>query len=202
MGTVGLALAVAGTAVLRHSAPANIPRLESIRVDTSILCFTALVSIGAGLLFGALPAMAGSHTDVNEALKQGSGKTTAGPQLKRWGNALVVGQIGLAIVLLAGVTLLLKSYWKLAHVESGLKSSGVFIADLSWPALNGMAVNSEEISRLSKALLKALAACRECKLQLWRSPYRWLEIGRTAISSWKAGRCPPIRTKIPTHITG
>ncbi len=157
-GTVGLALAVAGTAVLRHSAPANIPRLESIRVDTSILCFTALVSIGAGLLFGALPAMAGSHADVNEALKQGSGKSTAGPQLKRWGNALVVGQIGLAVVLLAGATLLLKSYWKLAHVDSGLKSSGVFIADLSWPALNGMAVNSEEISRLSKGLLQGLSS--------------------------------------------
>jgi putative ABC transport system permease protein len=155
-GTLGLALAMGGTAVLRHAAPANIPRLESIRVDAGILVFTALLSIGAGLLFGALPAVAGSHTDVNESLKQGSGKGTAGPQFKRWGNALVVGQIGLAVVLLAGAALLLKSYWKLAHVETGLKSSGVFIADLSWPAVNGMAVNSEAISRLSGGLLQGL----------------------------------------------
>jgi putative ABC transport system permease protein len=132
-GATGLVLATGGTAILRHSAPANIPRLESIHVDISMLCFTALLSIGSGLLFGALPAIACSHTDVNEALKQGSGKGTVGPQMKRWGHALVVGQIGLAVVLLTGATLLLKSYWKLAHVDSGLRSSGVFTADLSWP---------------------------------------------------------------------
>jgi putative ABC transport system permease protein len=145
-GAIGLALAMAGTAVLRHSAPANIPRLENIHVDISMLCFTAVLSIGAGLLFGALPAIAGSHTDVNEALKQGSGKGTAGPQLKRWGNALVVGQIGLAVVLLTGAALLLKSYWKLTHVDSGLRSSGVFTTDLLLPA------------RLSTRLLKEVSA--------------------------------------------
>jgi ABC-type antimicrobial peptide transport system permease subunit len=104
-GAAGLVLALAGTAILRHSAPANIPRLENIRVDIGMLCFTGLLSIGAGLVFGVLPAIASSRTGVNEALKQGSGKGTAGPQLKRWGNALVVGQIGLAVVLLTGATL-------------------------------------------------------------------------------------------------
>ena len=157
-GGVGLALAMAGTAILRHSAPANIPRLENIRVDTSILIFTALVSIGAGLLFGALPAIACSLTDVNEALKQGSGKGTAGPRMKRWGNLLVVGQIGLAVVLLSGATLLLKSYWKLAHVDSGLRSSGVFTADLSWPTTDGNSVNSAEVSRISKGLIEQVSA--------------------------------------------
>jgi predicted permease len=145
-GTAGLALASAGTAILRHSAPANIPRLESIHVDISMLCFTALLSIGAGLLFGVLPAVASSRTDVSKALKEGSGKSTAGPHLKRWGNALVVGQIGLAVVLLTGATLLLKSYWKLAHVDSGLRSSGVFTTDLILPA------------RLSGRLLKEVSA--------------------------------------------
>src|ERR1700733_7021700 len=157
-GAAGLALAVAGTAVLRHSAPANIPRLENIRVDTGILFFTAFLSIGAGLLFGALPAMAGSRADVNESLKQGSGKGTAGPQSKRWGNALVLGQIGLAVVLFAGAALLLKSYWKLAHVDSGLRSSGVFIADLSWPAINGMSIDSKEVLRLSNGLLAGVGS--------------------------------------------
>jgi predicted permease len=156
-GATGLVLATGGTAILRHSAPANIPRLESIHVDISMLCFTALLSIGAGLLFGALPAIACSHTDVNEALKQGSGKGTAGPQMKRWGNALVVGQIGLAVVLLTGATLLLKSYWKLAHVDSGLRSSGVFTADLSWPTIDGSSINGAEVSRLSKGLLERVA---------------------------------------------
>jgi putative ABC transport system permease protein len=156
-GTAGLALATAGTAVLRHSAPANIPRLENIRVDASMLCLTALLSIGAGLLFGALPAIAGSHTDVNQALKQGSGKSTAGPQLRRWGNALVVGQIGLTVVLLTGASLLLKSYWKLAHVDTGLRSSGVFTTDLSWPTVDGTSVNSAEVLRISRRLLEQVS---------------------------------------------
>jgi len=156
-GTAGLALAMAGTAVLRNSAPPNIPRLENIRVDASMLCLTAVLSIGAGLLFGALPAIAGSYTDVNEALKQGSGKGTAGPQMKRWGNALVVGQIGLAVVLLTGAALLLKSYWKLAHVDSGLRSSGVFTTDLSWPSGAGNSIDAAEVSRLSRGLLEGVS---------------------------------------------
>jgi predicted permease len=145
-GAAGLALALAGTAVLRHSAPESTPRVENIHVDISMLCFTALLSIGAGLLFGVLPAVASSRTDVSKALKEGSGKSTAGPQLKRWGNALVIGQIGLAFVLLTGATLLLKSYWKLAHVDSGLRSSGVFTTDLILPA------------RLSGRLLREVSA--------------------------------------------
>jgi predicted permease len=156
-GAAGWALAMAGTAVLRYSAPADIPRLENIRVDISMLCFTAALSIGAGLLFGILPAIACSQTDVNEALKHGSGKSTAGPQLRRWGNALVVGQIGLAVVLLTGAALLLKSYWKLAHVDSGLSSSEVFIADLSWPTMDGNSINGAEVSRLSSGLLEGVS---------------------------------------------
>jgi putative ABC transport system permease protein len=157
-GAVGLALAMAGTAILRHSAPANIPRLENIRVDVSMLWFTAVLSIGADLLFGALPALAHSRADVNEALKQGSGKSTAGPRMKRWGNLLVVGQIGLAVVLLSGATLLLKSYWKLAHVNTGLRSSGVFTADLSWPTADGNSANSAAVLRISNGLLEQVSA--------------------------------------------
>jgi putative ABC transport system permease protein len=157
-GIAGLALAAGGTTVLRYSAPANIPRIESIRVDTSMLCFTAILSIGAGLLFGVLPAIVCSRADVNEALKQGSGKITAGPQLRRWGNALLVGHIGLAVVLLTGATLLLKSYWKLAHVDSGLSSSGVFTVDLSWPTIDGNSTNGAEVSRLSRALLEGVSS--------------------------------------------
>jgi putative ABC transport system permease protein len=153
-GGVGLALALAGVTILRNAAPANIPRLDNIRVDTGILFFTAVVSIGAGLLFGALPAIACSRTDVNDVLKQESGRTTAAPRLRRWGNAMVVAQIGLAVVLLTGATLLLKSYWKLAHVDSGLKSSGVFTSDISWPTADASAVDAKEIARLSRGLLE------------------------------------------------
>ncbi len=153
-GVAGFALAAAATVAFRHLAPAEIPRIENMRVDTTILCFTTALSVGVGLLFGVLPALIGSRTDVNETLKEGSAKSTAGPQLKRWGNALVVGQIGLAIVLLAGAALLMKSYWALAHVDPGLKSSGVFTADLSWPTADGNSVNAAQVARYARELLE------------------------------------------------
>ena len=156
-GTAGLLLGVGGVAVLRHTAPANIPRLESIRVDATILFFTAALSMGAGVLFGVLPALSGSRSNANDALKEGSGKSTAGLQLKRWGNALVVGEVALAIVLLAGAMLLLKSYSKLAHVPSGLRSEGVYTADLSWPTADGNSANGKVITKLSGDLLERVS---------------------------------------------
>jgi putative ABC transport system permease protein len=69
-----------------------------------------------------------------------------------------VGQIGLAVVLLSGATLLLKSYWKLAHVDSGLRSSGIFIADLSWSAATGNSIDGAAVFRLSRGLLKEVSA--------------------------------------------
>jgi putative ABC transport system permease protein len=152
-GIAGFVLAIGGTALLRHSAPANIPRIEAIRMDGGVLFFTSALSIAAGVLFGMLPAVVGSRIDVNDSLKEGSSKSTAGPRLRRWGNGLVIGEVGLAIVLLAGAVLLMKSYWKLAHVDSGLKSSGVFTADLSWPTADGNSVNGKEVARLSRELL-------------------------------------------------
>ncbi len=70
---------------------------------------------------------------MNEALKQGTGKGE-GLRQKRFGQAMVVGEIAMAIVLLSGAGLLMKSYWKLAHVETGLASGGVYVTDLTWPA--------------------------------------------------------------------
>ncbi len=78
--------------------------------------------------------------------------------MKRWGNALVVGQIGLAVVLLTGAALLVKSYWKLAHVDPGLRSSGVFTADLSWPTSDGNSADSAEVLRISRGLLDQVSA--------------------------------------------
>ncbi len=156
-GAAGLLLALLGTAFLRHSAPADIPRMENMRVDTTVLWFTAALSMAAGILFGVLPAIVGSRSDANEALKEGGSKSTAGPQLKRWGNGLVVGQIALAIVLLAGAVLLMKSYWKLAHVNSGLKASGVYTADVTWPAANGNPKSAEVVTTLSRELLERVS---------------------------------------------
>lgn len=132
-GLFGLALAGLAVRMLRAAAPANIPRIENLGIETGVLCFTAALSLFVGLLFGVLPSLDSSKTDVTGALKQGTGKGE-GVRHKRWGQMLVVGQIALAIVLLSGAALLIKSYWKLSHVETGLTSGGVYVTDVTWPA--------------------------------------------------------------------
>jgi predicted permease len=139
-GLLGLALAKVAVTVLRTAAPANFPRIENLAIDTGVLGFTAGLSFLAGLLFGVLPSLEASRADAHDAMKQEAGKGT-GVRRKRWAQTLVIAQIALAIVLLSGAGLLLKSYWKLAHVETGLASAGVFEAALTWPtAGNGSAM--------------------------------------------------------------
>lgn len=127
-----------------------------MHVDWGVLLFTTGLSVAVGMLFGVLPAIFCSRANAVEAIKQSSAKATVSPQLKRWGNALVVGQIALSMVLLAGAALLLKSYWKLDHVNSGLKSSGVLTADIWWATANGITVNGKEVARSSRQILDSI----------------------------------------------
>lgn len=126
-GLGGLALAEVAVTILRTLAPAGIPRMQNLAIDGGVLSFTAGLSILVGMLFGVLPALESSRVDVNDALRQGAGKGEGHSQ-KRWSQGLVVGQVALAMVLLSGASLLIKSYWKLAHVETGLASGGFMSA--------------------------------------------------------------------------
>lgn len=152
-GLLGLALAESAVRILRTAAPANIPRIQNLGIDTGVLCFTAALSLAAGLLFGVLPSLDSSKTDVNDALKQGSGKGED-VRRKRWGQTLVGAEIALAIVLLSGAALLIKSYWKLAHVETGIASGGVYVAELTWPAApDGDSVDGAYVRRAGTQML-------------------------------------------------
>jgi putative ABC transport system permease protein len=152
-GLLGLALAEVAVKILRVMAPADIPRIQNLGIDPGVLCFTAAISLLVGLLFGVLPSLASSKTDVNDALRQGTGKGES-VRHRRWAQTLVVGQIGLAIVLLSAAALLIKSYWKLAHVETGLASSGVYVTDLTWPAsVDGNSVNGTRVREMGTQML-------------------------------------------------
>lgn len=152
-GACGLVLAVIAVRVLRVSAPAGIPRMENLSIEATVLCFTAGLALLAGFLFGMLPSFGSSRTEVNEALKQATGKGS-GQAHKRWGRVLVVGQIALAMLLLSSAALLIKSYWKLAHVETGLDTRGVFLTDVTWPAsADGDSVDGAFVKRVGSQIL-------------------------------------------------
>ena len=161
-GAAGILLAEAAVSVLRVAIPADIPRVETIQIDAGVLVFTLALSIGAGLLFGVLPAFTASKADASDALKEGSGRGTSGPRTRRIGSALVVAEVAMAMVLLVGAGLLIKSYWKLSNVDPGFRASGVYTADLSWPAIvptdKGDRINGELVLSLARRVLASVRA--------------------------------------------
>jgi putative ABC transport system permease protein len=102
-------------------------RVAMLKVDTMTLGFTFALSLVTSLLFGLVPAVQLSKTDLNEALKEGG--RTAGPR-NRLRSMLVVAEVALAMVLLVGGGLMIKSFWRLARVNLGYEPAGVLTAKI------------------------------------------------------------------------
>src|SRR5262249_19890916 len=110
LGTLG---AVWGVDLLLKLAPEDIPRLEQVGIDGRALGWTALISLLTGVVCGLRPAWQSSRLNLNEALKEGGRGATESVGQRRWRNSLVVVELALAVSLLAGAGLLLKSLWRL-----------------------------------------------------------------------------------------
>ena len=118
-GLIGLLLATWGVQLLLGLTPKDIPRLEGVSVDRSALLFAFVISIGTGLLFGLAPAWHARKLSLNESLREG-GRGIAGlARVKRLRSLLVISEIALAVVLLVGAGLMLKSFQRLTDVDPG-----------------------------------------------------------------------------------
>ncbi len=132
-GILGTALATRGTAWLVALNGAEIPRAETIGVDGGVLLFALLATFGTVLLFGLLPALAASKTDLAGALKEGGrGQAGAGGSA-RLRSTLVLSEVALALVVLIGAGLLIRSFGELLAVEAGFESESVWIATVDLP---------------------------------------------------------------------
>ena len=121
-------------ALLLAIVPSGLPRLSEIHVDGLVVAFTACVSLSTALLFGAMPALQSSRVDVNDALKDG---TRGGTAARSWTRStLVVVEVALAVVLLVGASLLVRSFWRLQRVELGFEPANVLTAKLWLPQPN------------------------------------------------------------------
>jgi len=137
-GACGLLLAHWGVQALIALNPPNIPRLNQVSIDGRVLGFTFAISLLVGLLFGLAPALQLSKPDLSRALKEGAAQAAAGGQrLRRHGlrGLLVVAQTALALVLVAGAGLMLKSFVKLRQVELGFDPTHAIELTI-WPAFN------------------------------------------------------------------
>jgi putative ABC transport system permease protein len=130
-GIAGFVLALAAIAALTPQLPADMSRAAGIAVDTRMLIFTAVISLVTGILFGLGPLFGPWRESAGESLKQNN-RTSSGIQT-RLRSGLAMAQIAIAITLLIGAGLMVKSFWALMHVAPGFRSESVLTARLSLP---------------------------------------------------------------------
>jgi len=123
-GLAGLAIAQWSLDAFVALAPAGIPRINQVTVDSTVLGFTAVISLVCGLLFGMFPALQTKLVDLNSTLKEG-GRGTAASGGSSFRRALVVVEIALSLILLTGAGITIRSFLRLRHVETGFDSSNV-----------------------------------------------------------------------------
>jgi putative ABC transport system permease protein len=131
---LGLALAYGGIRLVRLTNAGGIPRADEIVMDTRVLTFTFVTSIVTGALFGLAPLVPLLINGISGSLKDAAGSTTGtgGAQLFR--RALVVGELAMALVLLVGCGLMLRAFWKLQRVHTGLAADNVVTMRVSLPS--------------------------------------------------------------------
>ena len=127
-GVLGTALAAWGARLLVSLTPAAVVRASDARVDPAVLAFTLLITIGISVLVGLVPAWHASRVDFSDAVKHGGSRTVVGGAIVRTRGILVAAQIALAVVLLTGAGLLVKSLIALNGADLGFRPEKVLVA--------------------------------------------------------------------------
>ena len=130
----GLLLASAGVRLLAWWNPSSLPRVAGAALDARVLAFTALVALLTTVLFSVAPAARLLRGGLTDGMKEGSANATTGGGRRRFRNGLVVAEMALAVVLLTGAGLMLRTLWSLEHIDLGFRTSGVLTMRVSLPA--------------------------------------------------------------------
>jgi putative ABC transport system permease protein len=132
-GVLGTLLALWGVDLLLAMAPEGLPRIDEVAVNPSVLLFTAAVTALTGLLFGVFPALHTARTNVSGMLKDGMRGSSGGVGSRRARNTLVMAEMALAVVLLVGAGLLIRSFSKLLAVDPGFRAERVVTFAIAAP---------------------------------------------------------------------
>ena len=129
-GAIGLLLAVWGNSLLVSLIPREVPLIHDAGLDARMLLFTFAISILTGVVFGLVPALQASRFDLNKSLKDGGRDAAASTGQNRLRSLLVVSEVAIALVLLIGSTLLMRSFVRLLDVEPGFNPEKVLTMDV------------------------------------------------------------------------
>ncbi len=134
-GILGLGLGFIGVRALLAISPAGLPRIgedgAAIGVDWRVLGFTLVVSLFTGILFGLFPALSASRTDLNSSLKESSNRSGTGFRQSKARSLLVVSEVSLALVLLVGSALLIRTFMALRGVHPGFDAHNIVTLEMS-----------------------------------------------------------------------
>jgi len=148
-GAIGLLLAYEGVDLFIRLAP-DIPRVNETTIDPHVLIFSAVLTLGTALIFGIAPALQGSRTDLQDSLKESGNRLTIGSTRARARSVLVVAEIALALMLLAGAGLLVRSFVRVQQVDLGfnpknLLTAFVMLPPSKYPESRGQALFFHEV---------------------------------------------------------
>lgn len=160
---LGIGLAMLALRFLVLFAPADIPRIADVRIDGQVLLLATTLAVVTGLVFGVVPAIQARRLDLQGALKSDDSRgATAGRERNMLRSTLVIAEVALAVVLLVGAGLLVKSAWRLSQVDTGFNVANVIKAEFQLPASRypvplGQWPNLVEIHRFNEELLRTLS---------------------------------------------
>ena len=132
-GGLGVLIASWCLPILRSIAPGTVPRIESVRVDAPVLLFSLALCIITGVVFGLVPSLTASRRDLHDTLKEGGRGSTESGHGGRARSVMVVAEVAVAIVLVTGAGLLIRSFTRLMRVNPGFDSTNVLAVPLTLP---------------------------------------------------------------------
>jgi putative ABC transport system permease protein len=155
-GAAGVVLALWGVELLKTIGAQTVPRLREVNVDLVVLGATAAICVGTGIIFGLAPGLASARPGLTEALKEGGRSSTGGARRNRLRNGLVIAEVALALVLLSGAGLLVKSFARLQNVNPGFNPRNALTFEISLPKVQYP--NDPSIVRFNNEAQRRIAA--------------------------------------------
>jgi predicted permease len=156
-GVAGLGMALAALKLVLSTMPARLPRLELIAVDATSLAFTLVLSVAAGLAFGAIPVLKRSRVRLAEALRAGGRSASAGRDRNLTRNTLTIVQVALAVVLLIGSGLMVRTFQSMRRVQPGFSNPGT-LQTLRIAIPGDVAADDARVLVLQQSLVDSLAS--------------------------------------------
>jgi putative ABC transport system permease protein len=174
---IGILLAAWGLKLLKLYGAGQLPRIDEVQIDLSVLTFTVIVSILTAVIFSLLPALKASRPDINEVLKAGAKSATSSGSSQLWRDSLVVAEVALGLVLLIGAGLMMRSFASLTNVNPGFDPNNVLTAriTLSGAAYDDPPARSRYVSQTLERL-KALPGVENAAF-VAPMPFSGAEIG-------------------------